>query len=533
LERRTLAALVTVLACSARAQTIGGCSVFPNTNVWNTAIDDLPVHADSALFVTTIGADKPLVPDFGSGIYQGGPIGIPFVLVSGAQPKVPVSFQYADESDPGPYPIPPDAPIEGGSQSTGDRHVLVVDRDNCVLYEVYSAYPQSNTSWKASSGAIFRLNSNALRPDTWTSADAAGLPILPGLVRYDEVVAGEIRHAIRFTAPQTQMTYIWPARHFASMLSGSQYPSMGSRFRLKASFDVSTFSVENQVILRALKKYGMLLADNGSSWFISGAPDEHWNNDQLRELRQVHGSDFEAVNESSLVLDQNSGEVRENNVLNAASSAEGPVAPGEIISIYGANIGPAVPVGAIPIGGLISTMLGGVAVSFDATPAPLLYVSSTQINAIVPFALAGKTSTQAQLTFNGSTVLASALAVSSASPGVFTALLNQDYAINSSANPAEKGSVVMLFVTGGGQTNPPGIDGKITQGAPPHPKLQVAVSIGGQPADVTYAGNAPGLVAGVMQVNARIPGNAKSGPASVVISVGGVLSQSGVTLAIR
>ena len=307
MEPRTLAAIIGLaLACAvspfAKAQTAGGCPIFPANNVWNTSIERLPLDPNSSAYVTTIGADKPLVPDFGLGT-----IGIPFVVVPGTQAKVPLSFQYAGESDPGPYPIPPDAPIEGGSQSKGDRHVLVLDRDNCVLYEVFSAYPQSDGSWKAGSGAIFKLNSNALRHETWTSADAAGLPIVPGLVRYDEVAAGEIRHAIRFTVPQTRRAYIWPGRHFASSLTGAQYPPMGARFRLKASFDISGFSPENQVILRALKKYGMLLADNGSSWYISGAPDEKWNNDRLRELRRVHGSDFEAIDESSLRADPASG----------------------------------------------------------------------------------------------------------------------------------------------------------------------------------------------------------------------------------
>ncbi len=530
------------LACSARAQSIGGCDVFPHDNVWNTPIDNLPLHPSSAALVATIGPGKPLVTDFGSGTYQGEPIGIPFVLVPGTQPKVPVSFQYADESDPGPYPIPPNAPIEGGSQSRGDRHVLVVDRDNCILYEVYSAYPQSDGSWEAGSGAIFPLKSNTLRPDTWTSADAAGLPILPGLVRYEEVAAGEIRHAIRFTAPQSQMAYLWPARHYASSLTGSQYPPMGVRFRLKASFDISGFSAQNQVILRALKTYGMILADNGSSWYISGAPDDHWDNDQLHDLRQVQGSDFEAVDESSLAVDPNSGAVRQSNVFNAASSTQGSVAPGEIVTVFGNNLGPAAAVGAVAVNGVITTSLGGVTASFDGTPAPLLYVSSAQINAIVPFAVAGKSSTRVQINYGGGAVLTASLAVASAAPGIFTAdssgtgqaaALNQDFSVNSSAHPAKKDSVVMLYVTGGGQTAPSGIDGKITEGTLPHPKLPVTVAIGGQAADVEYAGNAPELVAGVLQVNARIPANAKSGPVSVVVSVGGVASRLGVTLAVE
>jgi hypothetical protein len=226
------------------------------------------------------------------------------------QPGVLVNFDYADESDPGPYPIPPDAPIEGGTGSDGDRHVLVVERDKCVLYELFYAWPQNGgSSWQAGSGAEFDLSSNALRPSGWTSADAAGLPILPGLVRYDEVAAGEIRHALRFTAPQTRRDYIWPARHYASDLTAANYPPMGQRFRLKAGFDLSGFSPEVQVILRALKKYGMFLADNGSGWYISGAHDPRWDDEVLGELKQLRGTDFEAVDESSLMVNPNSGQV--------------------------------------------------------------------------------------------------------------------------------------------------------------------------------------------------------------------------------
>jgi len=284
------------------------CQLFPANNIWNTPIDTLPLDANSSTYINTIGAGKYVHADFGSGLWDGGPIGIPFTTVPGNQEKVGVTFDYDDESDPGPYPIPADAPIEGGSDSDGDRHVLIVDRDNCILYELYYAFPQPDGSWTAGSGAIFDLKSNDLRPAGWTSADAAGLPILPGLVRYEEVAAGEINHAIRFTAPQTRKKYIWPARHYASHLTGSQYPPMGQRFRLKANFNISGFSPEVQVILKALKKYGMILADNGSSWFISGVPDERWDNDDLHQLHNVKGSDFEAVDESSLMIDPDSGE---------------------------------------------------------------------------------------------------------------------------------------------------------------------------------------------------------------------------------
>jgi hypothetical protein len=300
----------TVVLCQAQGPQIGGCAVFPADHIWNTPIDTLPVAANSSTLINTIGPGIGLHPDFGSGLWAGGPIGIPFLTVPGTQTTFPVTFTYADESDPGPYPIPMDAPIEGGSSSTGDRHAIAVDTGHCILYELYSAYPQG-ASWSAGSGAIFNLTSYALRPATWTSADAAGLPIFPGLVRYDEVAAGEIRHALRFTVPQTQKAYVWPARHYASSLTSAQYPPMGARFRLKASFDVSPYPAEVQVILRALQKYGMIVADNGSAWYISGAPDARWNNDNLHQIGNVLGSSFEVVDVSSLMIDPNSGQARQ------------------------------------------------------------------------------------------------------------------------------------------------------------------------------------------------------------------------------
>jgi PKD repeat protein len=292
---------------------VTGCDVFPADNIWNTPIDTLPVDVNSATYVATIGTSAPVHADFGSGEWppdSGSPIGIPYVDVPSTQPGVTVTFEYDDESDPGPYPIPSDAPIEGSPDSDGDRHVLVVDRDDCVLYELFYAWPQPDGSWTAGSGAVFDLDSHALRPDGWTSADAAGLPILPGLVRYEEVASGKIRHALRFTAPQTRRAYVWPARHYASSLTGTQYPPMGQRFRLRSNFDISGFSPEVQAILQALKTYGMMLADNGSAWYISGAPDERWDNDALHELHQVHGSDFEAVDVSSLMVDPNLGQAQ-------------------------------------------------------------------------------------------------------------------------------------------------------------------------------------------------------------------------------
>ena len=293
--------------------TLAGCEIFPGDNIWNTPINDLPVAANSATYIDTIGRNTTFHPDFGAGEWppgSGAPIGIPFITVPGSQAKVNVTFRYDDQSDVGPYPVPANAPIEGGPNSDGDRHILMVDQDNCTLYELFAAYPQEDGNWQAGSGAIFDLASHELRPDTWTSADAAGLPILPGLLRYEEVVGGEIRHALRFTAPETRNTYVWPARHQASDLTGSEYPPMGQRFRLRANFDLSGYSPQIQVILRAMQKYGIILADNGSPWYLSGAPDERWDNQMLRELKQLTGNDFEAVDVSSLVLDQNSGQVR-------------------------------------------------------------------------------------------------------------------------------------------------------------------------------------------------------------------------------
>jgi hypothetical protein len=311
----SMGALAGALAGLAAAQspTIGNCPVFPADNIWNTRIDQLPVSPNSGTWVNTIGTSTHLHPDFGSGLYDGEPIGIPYVTVPGTQTKYPATFTYQSESDPGPYAIPLNAPIEGGSSSTGDRHVISVDINNCILYEIFDAFPQT-ASWQGGSGAIFNLLSDALRPASWTSADAAGLPIFPGLVKYAEIVAGQINHAIRFTAPQTQDMYVWPARHEASSLTSTIYPPMGARFRLKASFDISGFSATNQIILTALKLYGMMLADNGSSWYISGAPDPGWNNDDLHVLNTIDGSNFEAVDVSPLMVNPNSGQALQSSV---------------------------------------------------------------------------------------------------------------------------------------------------------------------------------------------------------------------------
>lgn len=274
---------------------LNGRRPFPADNAWNTDISGAAVDARSSTLIASCGL-RNLHPDFGT-TYNGAPNGIPYVVVRAGQPKVPVTFDYDDESDPGPYPIPPNAPIEGGASGSGDRHVIVIDLDAWKLYELFDAHPQNGgASWRAGSGAIFDLGSNALRPAGWTSADAAGLPIFPGLVRYDEVVEqGAINHALRFTCPRTRRAYVAPARHYASNDTSSALPPMGMRVRLKASFDTTSYPRNVRVILRAMMKYGMLLADNGSGWYVSGAPDSRWNDDELGALKRVPSSAFEVV----------------------------------------------------------------------------------------------------------------------------------------------------------------------------------------------------------------------------------------------
>jgi hypothetical protein len=286
------------------------CPLMPVDSYWHVSVQSLPIHPRSDAWVASIGVSDPVHPDFGSGLWQGGPIGIPYTTAGDETPAVAVSFRYADESDPGPYPIPEDPPIEGGPDATGDRHVLVVDRDACLLYELFDAHPESDGSWSAGSGAIFDLLGYDLHPEHWTSADAAGLPILPGLVRYEEVAAGRVAHAIRFTAPRTQRAYLWPARHYASSSTDPDLPPMGAWFRLKRSVDPAAFSAQTRPIVQALQRHGMILADNGSPWFLSGVPDPRWDNDILRELRSLYGSDFEAVDTSGLPIDPDSAQIR-------------------------------------------------------------------------------------------------------------------------------------------------------------------------------------------------------------------------------
>ena len=294
----------TTQATPAIEPTLTRCQIFPVDNYWNTPINSLPTHLQSDVWIQSIGAAESFHMDFGSGEWDGGLIGIPFNIVAGsAVPKYEAEFYYPDESDAGPYPIPDNPNIEWGS----DHHILVVDIETCMLYEIYDA-SFDNGQWSGGSGAIWDLNSNALRPDTWTSADAAGLPILPGLVRYDEILAGEINHALRFTVEDTA-GYIWPARHLTADAQDG-IPPMGARFRLKADYDISSFPREMQIILQALKTYGIILADNGSNWYLSGAPDERWDNDMLHLLDVLIGNDFEAVDTSVLMVDVNSGEAK-------------------------------------------------------------------------------------------------------------------------------------------------------------------------------------------------------------------------------
>lgn len=289
------ALLVTAGADALRLPSAPGCPIFPRDNAWNRRVDKLPVARNSGTIIRAIGHNDALHPDFGAGRDEGATIGIPVTVVPGSQPKVRVSFQYASESDAGPYPIPRNVKVEGG----GDRHALIVDRDRCRLFELFEL-ERRGVRWRAGSGAIWDLRSNRLRPAGWTSADAAGLPILPGLARYDEVARGRIDHALRFTVERTRRAYVYPARHHASDSTDPSLPPMGLRVRLKGSFQTAGFPRQARIVLEALKRYGMILADNGSDWFVTGAPDPRWSNDQLRTLGRIRGSAFEVVDTRSL-----------------------------------------------------------------------------------------------------------------------------------------------------------------------------------------------------------------------------------------
>lgn len=290
---------------------VGGCPVFPPDHVWNARVDQLPVHPHSAEMVVSIGPTAPLHPDFGAGKYRGASRGIPFVVVDPGVKKTPVAFRSAEESDKEPYPIPVNPPIEGAGRTDGrgDRHLLMIHPKECRLYELFAVYP-ANGGWEAGSGAIFDLRGYGLRPKFWTSADAAGLPIFPGLVRYEEVARGEIGHALRVTVPRTRGAFVWPGRHRASRLNSESLPAMGQRFRLRAGFDTSGLAPQARVIAEALKRYGMMVADHGGAWFLSGAPDERWIDGQLAGLKRIKGMDFEAVDMTSLMADEETGRVR-------------------------------------------------------------------------------------------------------------------------------------------------------------------------------------------------------------------------------
>ncbi|MEV6007726.1 hypothetical protein AB0M29_13035 [Streptomyces sp. NPDC051976] len=289
----------------------GACQVAPADSVWRTRVDTLPVAARSAAYVAAIGASSHVHADFGSGTWDGEPFGIPVTAVTAATPKVRVSFDYASESDKGPYAIPADARVEGGPSATGDRHVIAYDRAGCRVYELYAAQRRSDGTWHAGSGAVYDLRSDHLRPAGWTSADAAGLPIFPGLARYEEAATGTIDHALRITVPRSQAAYLWPARHQASSSADPGLPPMGLRLRLKAHTDISGLPPQARAIAQALKTYGAVVADNGSPWYISGTQDDRWNNDVLHALDVLKGSDFEAVDVSALRLNPDSGAARQ------------------------------------------------------------------------------------------------------------------------------------------------------------------------------------------------------------------------------
>jgi uncharacterized protein (TIGR03437 family) len=465
------------------------------------------------------------------------------VVVNG-QAKVPVTFDYADESDPGPYPIPPNPPIEGG----GDRHILIVDQSDCHLYELFAASQGGGGSWEAGSGAIWDLRSNALRPAGWTSADAAGLPILPGLVRYDEVLSGEIRHAIRFTVPHTRAAYVWPGRHLASSLTGTQYPPMGQRFRLRADFDISHFSAANQVILRAMKKYGMLLADNGSAWYISGAPDSRWNNDDLHALGTITGAAFEAVDSSSLMVSANSGEVRTaapvtpaiGAAVNGASFLAG-AAEGAWMSLFGTNLAPTTRDWRLSeiINGKLPVSLDGVSVTVNGVAAPICYISPTQINFQVPDGARGYGVTLRVTTPQGSA--STMMDVVAGAPALFTyAAENHKYAaaqhgatyailgktgLYAGAAPARPGEAITFYGTGFGTTANPVIHSGYLVTQPALFSRTVTVRIGGVTAGILWAGRS---AAGLDQLNVIVPPTLHDGDFQVVAEIGGAQTQDGV-----
>ena len=315
MKRRLLAALAVVPVLASPAFAAGtsrnlpgtACPAFPANNIWHADISKLPVHPSSKAWLSHMSLTRKLHPDFGPSYgAQPVPYGIPITYVAGTHAKVSVRFDYASESDRVGYPLGSDTKVEGGQWTSGDRHTVVVDKTYCRVYETWDTR-RSGTAWLAGSGATWSLKSNALRPAGWTSADAAGLPILPGLLRYDEVAAGSVDHAIRFTTNITDRSYVWPARHQAGSVSDHSYPPMGARFRLKASFPITGYRADTQVVLRAMKKYGLILADNGSPWYFQGTSDTRWTSPMLDQLKAIPASAFEAVNESSLMVSSSSG----------------------------------------------------------------------------------------------------------------------------------------------------------------------------------------------------------------------------------
>ena len=469
---------------------IGGCAIFPANNIWNVPVDSLPVHASSTTWVNTIGAAVRLKMDFGSGLYLGRPIGIPFVAVPGTQPKVPITFEVADESDSGPYPIPPDVPIEGGAAfPDGDRHIIVLDRGACKLYETGVAFQVSPNVWTGYAGAVFDLNSHALRPETWTSADAAGLPILAGLARYDEVNAGEITHALRFTAPQTKREYVWPARHYASSLTGAQYPPMGARFRLKASFpEIKTpaYSPHALTIIRALKKYGMILADNGSSWYVSGATDDRWDNDVLQQLGSVLGSQFEAVDVSSLIVNANSGEAK--------------VGPYNMSGTITGNSG--------PVAGV--SFCAPTGVSCDTTN------SSGQFNCTVPSGFTGRVYPRLANTIFSPAIKLNNVTVSQALPTLLArqpASCALDVDANSSINATTDGVLALRWMLG--MTNTAATLGALGAGAARTDSIAIATHLNAQKLDIDGDSSVDASTDGLLLLRALLglSGNAVIGTA--------------------
>jgi hypothetical protein len=284
------------------------CEVFPKNNIWNTKITDAPLHKNSELWLDNIGLNKNIHPDFGRSTFFRPIIGIPINNTNQLTNKYSVHFAYKDESDKQTYPIPYNVKIEGGNLSTGDRHIISLDTETCLLYELFNAHRSKNGQWSAGSGAIFDLKSNNLRPLGWTSADAAGLPIYPGLVKYHELASGAINHALRFTIPKTSKRFIWPARHFASKINDKTLPPMGMRLRLKASFNIEHLSPQAKIIAKTLQEYGMILADNGGALFITGEPNENWDKNDLKELKRINARNFEVVDVSQWQVTKNSAE---------------------------------------------------------------------------------------------------------------------------------------------------------------------------------------------------------------------------------